>query len=123
MEEKKNLAMEEKAAAVEQTAEQEEEDDVSLVIKLKRPHVFEGKTYNEIDLTALENITTGDMVAVNKMVGPAGFGRTEMNPEFSLEYACYLAARATQMPVEFYMSLRPGDGLKVKNRVINFFFS
>ena len=123
MEDKKNLAMEEKAAAVEQTAEQEEDDDVSLVIELKRPHVFEGKTYNEIDLTALETINTGDMVAVSKIVGPSGFGRTEMNPEFTLEYACHLAARATQMPVEFYMSLRPGDGLKVKNRVINFFFS
>lgn len=123
MEEKKNLAMEEKAATVEQSAEQEEEENVSMVIKFKKPFVFEGKTYTEIDLSALENVTVEDMVAVNKLIGPGTFGRTEMNPEFSLEYACYLAARATKMPVEFFMSLRPGDGLKVKNRVVNFFFS
>ena len=121
MEEKKNLAMEETAA--EQAAVQEDEEDVSMVIKFKKPFVFEGKTYTEIDLSALENITVEDMVAVNKLIGPSSFGRTEMNPEFSLEYDCYLAARATKMPVEFFMALRPGDGLKVKNRVINFFFS
>lgn len=122
MEDKKNLTMEEKAAATEQPAVQEEEDDVSMIIKLKRPHVFEGKTYNEIDLTPLENITTADMIAVSKLVSST-FGRTEMNPEFSLEYACYIAARATNIPVEFFMSLRPGDGLRVKNRVVNFMFS
>lgn len=119
MEDKKNL-VEEKAAAVEQPDVQEEE--VSLVIKLKKPHVFEGTTYNEIDLTPLEKLTTGDLVAINKLVSHT-FGRTEMNPEFSLEYACYAAARATNLPVEFFMSLRPGDGLKVKNRVVNFMFS
>lgn len=123
MEDKKNLAMEEKAAAAEQPAVQEDEEDVSMIIKFKKPFVFEGKTYTELDLSALENITTGDMVAVNKLIGPGTFGRTEMNPEFSLEYACYIAARATKMPVEFFMALRPGDGLKVKNRVVNFFFS
>ena len=121
MEEKKNLAMEEKAA--QQPSIQEEEDDVSMVIKFKKPFVFEGKTYTEIDLSALENVTVDDMVAVNKIIGPGAFGRVEMNPEFSLEYACHLAARATKMPVEFFFALRPGDGLKVKNRVINFFFS
>ena len=120
MEEKKNLVMEEKAAT-EQPSVQEEEDDVSMIIKFKKPFVFEGKTYTELDLSALENITTGDMVAVSKFVGGNVFGRTEMNPEFSLEYALNIAARATQMPIEFFMDLRPNDGLKVKNRVLNFF--
>ena len=122
MEEKKILAMEEKAAQ-QPSIQEEEDDDVSMVIKFKKPFVFEGKTYTEIDLGALENITVDDMVAVNKLIGPGAFGRVEMNPEFSLEYACHIAARATRMPVEFFMALKPGDGLKVKNRVINFFFS
>ena len=122
MEDKKTLAMEEKAAAVEQTAEQEDDDDVSLIIQLKKPLVFEGKTYEQIDLTALENLTAADMVAVSKYIGPGVFGRTDMNPEFTLEYALHLAARATKQPVELFMALRPGDGLKVKNRVLNFFF-
>lgn len=119
MEDKKNLAMEEKAA--EQPDVQEKEEDVSLIVKFKKPFVFEKETYTEIDLTPLENITTGDMVAVNKLIGPGTFGRADMNPEFSLEYACHIAARATKMPVEFFMALRPGDGLKVKNRVLSFF--
>lgn len=117
--EEKNLAMEE----TEQAAVQEEEADVSMIVKFKKPFVFEKKTYTEIDLSVLENITTGDMVAVSKLIGPGTFGRTEMNPEFSLEYACHIAARATNMPVEFFLALRPSDGLKVKNRVVNFFFS
>lgn len=117
--EEKNLAMEEKA--VEQTAVQEDEENVSMIIKFKKPFVFEGKTYTEIDLNPLENITTGDLIAVSKYVGGNVFGRTEMNPEFSLEYACHIAARATKMPVEFFEALRPNDGLKVKNRVLNFF--
>lgn len=117
--EDKNLAMEEKA--VEQPTVQEEEEDVSMVIEFKKPFVFEGKTYTKIDLSPLEDITTSDMVAVSKYVGGNVFGRTEMNPEFSLEYALHIAARATKMPIEFFMALRPNDGLKVKNRVLNFF--
>ena len=119
MDENKKTEMETQTTELMET---ETEEDISLVIKLKKPLVFEGKTYEKIDLTPLENITTADLVAVNRLIGSGTFGRTQMNPEFSLEYACYLAARATQQPVELFMALRPGDGLRVKNRVLSFFY-
>lgn len=44
-------------------------------------------------------------------------------PEMTLEYACFIAARAAKQPIEFFRGLPPKDALKVKNRVTSFFYS
>ena len=90
-------------------AENEEE---SMVIVFKKPYVFEHEEYTEIDLSCLEDIQASDMIAVNKIMK-----RTSPGID-----ACNIAARATKKPVEFFLQLRPKDAIKVKNRVLGFFF-
>ena len=76
MEDKKDMLREQEAAktasansVVDITPKTEAEDDEeeeSLVIKLKKPYKFEGKEYTEIDLSGLEDLSAADMISVNK---------------------------------------------------------
>ena len=110
----------EKSEKVTEVTTDIEDEETSLVITLKTPYKFEGKSYSEIDLTPLENITASDMIAVNKRMSKGGI---DIMPEVTLEYACEIAARACEMPIEFYLNLPPKAAMKVKNRVVGFFFN
>lgn len=102
-------------------ATEDEEDEDSLLIKLKKPYKFEGNEYNEIDLSCLEELAASDMIAVNKLMNRSNPG-IDVMPEVSLEYALNLAAKATKQPVEFFLNLPPKEAIKVKNRVMGFLF-
>lgn len=105
----------------ETAADEDEEDEDSLVIKFKKPYKFEGKEYTEIDLSGLEDLSASDMIAVNKIMNRSNPG-IDVMPEVSLEYACNLAAKATKQPIEFFTNLPPKQAMKVKNRVMGFLF-
>ena len=109
--------------AVETATKNEEEttDEVEMLIKFKKPYVFDKVEYTEIDLTGLDDLQASDMIAVNKLMQRTAAG-IDVMPEVSLEYACNLAAKATKMPVEFFLQLPPKEAMKVKNRVMAFLF-
>lgn len=102
---------------IEQEVVAEEND---LIIVFKKPYTFEGTTYDKIDMSALEDLTAADMIAVNKILEKGG--GFSLLPEMSLEYACVIAGRATKLPVEFFKGLHPKEAMKVKNRVTSFFY-
>ncbi len=116
----KNEKMMEMEAA-ENAASVDVEDEVSMVIKFKKPYRFEGKEYTEVDLSALEDLTAADMIAVNKIMSRTSTS-IEVMPEVTVEYACHFAARAAKLPVEFFTNLPPKEAMKVKNRVMGFLF-
>ena len=91
------------------------------VIELKKPITFEGKQYGEIDLTGLENIRAADMIAVNREL--TRVGNSDLNQEWTLEYAYHLAARASGEPIEFFEQLMALPAMRVKNCVSSFLFS
>ncbi len=99
-------------------AENEEE---SMVIVFKKPYVFEHEEYTEIDLSCLEDIQASDMIAVNKIMKRTSPG-IDVMPEVSMEYACNIAAKATQKPIEFFLQLPPREAMRVKNKVLGFLF-
>lgn len=96
-------------------------EEMNLVIKLKKPYLFEGKEYTEIDLTALEDLTAADMIALENQYDKRHPGINVM-PEVKLGYAMMMAARALKQPVEFFNGLTQRDAVKVKTRVVNFLF-
>lgn len=75
-----------------------------LIIKLKKPYTFEGETYNEINLENLENLTGLDSEKVEKL-------HKQRNPTFvgvlslNVDYQMLMAAKATDLPVEFFKNL------------------
>ena len=97
------------------------QEDSSYLVVFRRPFVFEGKTYESVDLSGLEDLSAADMIAANKIMERGG--TVNVLPEMSLEYACIISARATRMQVEFFRALPPKDALKVKNRVTNFLYA
>jgi len=101
--------------------EQDGDAENKYVVTFTKPFVFEGKTYEKIDLCGLEDLAARDMIAVNKIIERGG--TTNILPELSLEYACLISGKATKMPVEFFQSLPPKEAMKVKNKVSGFFFS
>lgn len=123
MSEEKKVTMEEEAVVSAASFDSEEnEDELNMVIKFKKPYTFERKEYTEIDLSGMDDLTGADMIAVNKIMKRTGSGGIDVMPEVSVEYACYFAARATKQPVEFFMNLPPRELMKVKNRVMGFLF-
>lgn len=95
-------------------------EENSLVVKFREPYIFEGETFDSIDLSGLENLRAGDMIAVNKAMERGG--SVNMLPEMSLEYACLISAKAAKKPVEFFQQLPPWEAIKVKNRVTSFLY-
>lgn len=98
----------------------EQAEDDTTIIKLSKPYLFEDKTYEEIDLSGLDNLSAEDMIAADKYLSRSG--TFSVMPEMSLEYSCFIASRATNMPVEFFRRLPPKDAIKLKNRVTSFFY-
>lgn len=90
------------------------------VVVFNKPYTFEGTTYTKVDLSGLDNLTAADMIAANKVLDRTG--SFTFLPEMSLEYACIIAGKATNLPIEFFKGLHPREAVKVKNRVTAFFY-
>mgnify|MGYP001103222113 CR=1 FL=1 len=74
-----------------------------------------------VDLSGMDDLSAEDMIAADRYLTRSG--SFSVMPEMTLEYACFIAARAAKQPIEFFRGLPPKDALKVKNRVTSFFYS
>ncbi len=114
-------ATEAKAGAAAGAGKGQEAGGSPYLVQFKKPFIFEGASYEGIDLSGLESLSAADMIAVNKAIERGG--TVNVLPEMSLEYACLISSRACGKPVEFFKALPPKEALKVKNRVTNFLYS
>ena len=87
-------------------------------ITFKNPYLFEGKEYKDIDLTGIESLTTKDLIDADKQFNASG--QMAIMNEMTIGYACIVAAKGSNQPVEFFQNLPAAEGLKVKNKVMNF---
>lgn len=92
---------------------------MEYLITFNKPYNFEGQEYKEIDLSNLENLTTADLIQADGQFSEAG--QFAVMNEMTTGYACILAAKATNQPVEFFQRLPAGDGVKIKRAVMGFF--
>ena len=100
----------------------ENEDELSYVVKFAKPYKFEGKEYTEVDLSGLEDISARDLIKVSKYLDRSSGGSTSVMPEITIEHALNVAALATQLPIEFFMGLPGKYSIRIKTRVVGFFF-
>lgn len=96
-------------------------DSIDYLIKFKKPYIFEGQTYNEIDLSKIEDISTKDLTDVDKLFYATG--NVAPSTEMSLAYACIVASKVINKPLEFFNKLPGNEGIKVKTVVINFLYN
>ena len=110
----------ENAVAVEESEVLQGEVEDYLVIKLKKPIMFEGNKYTEINLSGLENVKAADMVSINRRM--TRNGSIDITPELTLEYALNMANIVTGLPLEFFDQLPPYAAMAIKGRVTNFLY-
>lgn len=72
-------------------------------IAFYRPFVFEGKTYEGIDLAPVRDLTGRDLMDIDAFFRRKG--RVLQAPEWDAEYIFTLAARACGVPFEFFEAL------------------
>lgn len=90
------------------------------LIEFRNPYSFEGKEYTQIDLIGLESLTAKDLIDAEKQF--AASGQVAAINEMNIGYACIVAAKASQQPVEFFEKLPANEAIKVKNAVTGFFY-
>lgn len=114
--------MENKEKVIE-TKEITPEENGSILLRLSKPYIFEGKSYESVDLSRLNELTLTDMVSVERKVrGTSLSGGSNLLIEMTLIYACHLAATAANLPVEFFLGLPIVDSMTLKGIVTGFLF-
>lgn len=96
------------------------EENIYL-ITFKKPYMFEGAEYKEIDLAGIEDLKAKDLSDTDKLCARRG-QMAAMN-EMSVGYACIIASKASTQPVEFFDNLPAKEAIKLKNKVVSFFYS
>lgn len=95
----------------------EGQDAETILVKLEKPYVFEGKEYGEIDLTGLHKLTIRDAIDAQRQL----FGEQEVAAavlcETTTAFARAIAARATGLPIEFFKLMPRGVMKRVAGAV------
>ena len=66
-----------------------EGDDDELIIKFRKPYVFDGETFTELDLHGLEDLRGRDLTAIEKAFNKTGV--SSFVPESTTTYAKIVA--------------------------------
>lgn len=111
----------EKALGFDAEEKETDEEENKLIVEFKKPFVFEGETYTELNLEGLEELTGADLAKIDRAVRKKN--ADDLVPEMSLDYALALAARATGLPIEFFKALPLKDCRNVRNKVRSFLFN
>ena len=87
------------------------------VIELGKPYEFEGQTYTSIDLTGLDKLTVQDAVDAQRQLINAQEMAAAMLCETTTAFARAIAAKAAELPIEFFQLMPRGASRKVVNAV------
>lgn len=97
------------------------EEDVEMYVSFSKPYVFEDDTYDGVDMSCLDKLTAQDLGEIEKKFYKLGV--PSFNPENTASYAKIVAQKATGLPIEFFDQLPIKEMLKIKSRVVNFFYN
>ena len=86
-------------------------------MKLAKPYKFDDEEYSEINLSGLDKLTIEDAVLTVKKLTSDGELAAMVMPETSTAYTDELAAKATDLPIEFFKLLPIGASKKVRQMV------
>lgn len=85
------------------------------ILYLEKSYLFDGKTYEKIDLNGLANLTSMNESAAENRLTLEGFLITHTSLNYL--YACVLASMASGLPEDFFTGLPLYETLKLKTAV------
>lgn len=114
-----------KTEGTEVKAEAKTAEDADLFVKFRKPYTFEGKIYEGLDMSGLEDLSGQDMRKIESMAARFGSLEENANPmrETSTAYALAAAMQVTGQPMEFFNRLPFRDMLLVKYTFEGFMFA
>lgn len=123
MSDKKMTDGQEEILAAEGTAQNEGTEEVlDLHVKFRKPYHFEGKDYDGVDLSGLEDVTAGTLENVGRALLKKRPGMNPSTIEMTMEYASLLASRVASLPLEFFERLPAKEAMKIKTTVVGFLY-
>lgn len=96
--------------------------EVPLVLELDEPVKFEGKTYNDIDLSGLLDLKPTDFQNAQRIFEAQG-GIATADIELDMGFTLLIASIATNLPIEFFNGLKLPVAMWVKQVVARFLLS
>ena len=94
-------------------------DKLSYVIQLSRAYMLDGKAIKEVDLSGLEDLTTADGEYIDRVMAKMGYHPKDKFRD--LTYTKHIAMRVTNLPIEFFNSLRWKDQQNISSRISLYF--
>ena len=113
MNEEKNMM----AEANEETAQTTQNE---RVIDLGKPYKFEGTEYTSIDLSGLDKLTVKDAIDAQRQLFNEREVAAAMLCETTTAFARAIAAKAAELPIEFFKLMPRGTSRKVAGVVRNY---
>lgn len=86
--------------------EGEQPEEQRHVVKFKRPYLFEGKEYTEVDLGGLDKLTVEDAIKTQKQLFNQQEVAASLLTETTTAFAQELAVKASGKPVEFFKLMK-----------------
>ena len=99
----------------------ETEEENELLVVFKKPFMFEGVEYTEIDLSGIEDMSGEQLIMAHRHFAKSK--GVSLTPELDPGYAAIVGSMVTGKPIEFFKSLPAKELAKVKRVVSGFFFS
>lgn len=113
------------AAAV-QNANPEAEDlakqikEMRFKVHFSKPYVFEGEEYKELDLSPIQDLTTTDLIYIDKVY--AGLHKSAPFVRYTdTQYVELVAKRALNKPIEFFNQMSAKDFSEVMGVISAYF--
>jgi hypothetical protein len=94
-------------------------DKIPYVVKLTQTYDFEGEKISEVDLSGLEDLTTADAEYIERVMDKLRHHPTDKFRDYT--YTKHIAMKVTNLPIEFFNSLKWKDMDSVKSRVAVYF--
>lgn len=93
----------------------------NLVVVLSKEYEFETSKISSVNLTNISNLTGDDIIRIQQSMITSGqvVAQLELDPKYCL----MVAAKASDLPFEFFKQLNIKDATKVKNAVSSYFFA
>lgn len=89
------------------------------VIQLSKAYNLDGREIREVDLSGLEDLTTADGEYIDRVMAKMKYHPKDKFRD--LTYTKHIAMRVTNLPVEFFNSLRWKDLQAISSRISVYF--
>lgn len=98
-----------------------EDETIDNVIEFSKRYDFEDKSIDRIDLSGIEDMSGATAQKVEQLYRKIT-KNISASPETTLDYAMAIASILTDLPVEFFKQINAKDLMKIKIRVVNFYY-